>query len=121
MAQKSLGISRFRVLTLSLLLLASCSQSVTLGETFILREGKTARISGTGLRIEAEQVYYGTPGSQKAGDGAVVLQVRVADGEETELFLQVGWEKSVGEYNIRLERLFSDADGACGELVVTQE
>jgi hypothetical protein len=121
MARKRIAISLPCVWALALLLLAGCSQAATLGQTFILREGKTARITGTRLRIEAEQVYYGMPGSQKVGDGAVVLQVKVADGEQTELFLQVGWEKSVGEYTIRLERLLSDADGVSGELVVSRK
>ena len=121
MARKRVAICRVCVLAMALLLLVSFSQPAALGETFVLREGRTTRTSATGLRIEAEQVYYGMPGSQKAGDGAVVLQVQVADGEETELFLQVGWEKSVGEYTIRLERLLSDADGTSGELVVRQK
>jgi hypothetical protein len=121
MARKRIEIRRFCGLALALLLLASCSQSATLGETFDLREGKTARIGNTGLRIAAEQVYYNMPGSQKAGDGAVVLQVQAANGEETELFLQVGWEKSVGEYMVRLERLLADEDGESAELVVRRK
>jgi len=78
-------------------------------------------VSGTELRIEAEQVSYGMPGSQRAGDGAVELQVKAADGDETEIFLQVGWERSVGEFKIRLERVLADAEGSSGELVVTWE
>ena len=120
MARKRMAIGRFCGLALALLLLVGCSQSAAVGEPFILREGKTARVDGTELRIEAEQVSYGTPSSQKAGDGAVVLQVKVAEGKKIEIFLQVGWEKSVAEFKIRLESVLSDAEGTSCELVVTR-
>jgi hypothetical protein len=103
-----------------LLILASCSHSVTIGESFILQEGETVRVKGTELTIEVEQVIEGREGSQRIGDGSVTLWVAVEGEDETELYLEAGEWARIGGYEIRFERVVSDLEGARCELIVSQ-
>ena len=105
---------------LVLLILVSCSRSMAMGKPFVLREGETVRIRGTALIIEAEEIIQGLEGSQWVNDGSVTLRVTVEGVSETELYLEAGEWTTVGEYDIRFERVVSSAEETKCELIVNR-
>ena len=112
--------SRILGMSIVLLVLVSCRRSVAIGEPFVLREGETVHISGTELTIEAEEIIQGLEGSQRVDDGSVTLWVTVEGASETELYLEAGEWTSVAEYEIRFERVVSDAEETRCELIVNR-
>ena len=120
MKHNRVSASRILGMGIVLLLLASCRQSVALGEPFILQEGETARVRGTELTVEVEELIEGLEGSQMIGDGSVTLRLAVEGEDETELYLEAGEWHRVGGYEIRFERVVSDAEGARCELIVNR-
>ena len=120
LATGSARLNRFWVLGIALLLLAGCGQSVAVGERFTLRDGEMVRVRESEVTIEAGQIIDGLDGSQQVGDGSVSLRVTVGKGDETELYLEAGGTAAAGEYEIRFERVVSDADGLTCELIVTR-
>jgi hypothetical protein len=63
MERNAVSANRMLGVGIALLILVSCSQAGAIGERFILREGETARVRGTELTIEVEQVIDGLDGS----------------------------------------------------------
>jgi hypothetical protein len=112
--------SRILGMGIVLVALVSCRRSVAVGEPFVLREGETAHVSGTELTIEAEEIIQGLEGSQWVEDGSVTLRVTVEGASETELYLEAGEWTRVAEYEIRIERVVSDAEGTGCELTVNR-
>ena len=107
---------------IALLLLASCTQSVPLGEPFVLQEGETARVKETELTIEVIELIEGLEGSQMIGDGSVTLRLVVEGEGETELYLEAEEWHTVAGYEIHFERVVWDADAeeANCELIVNR-
>jgi hypothetical protein len=110
----------FWLVAVALLILTSCSRSAALGQRFSLQEGETVSVRGTGLTIEIEQIGNQQPGSQEIMDGFVFLRVMAKDGGQTTVFLEVGAQKTVGGYEIHLERVVLGADMWSCELIVTR-
>jgi hypothetical protein len=112
--------SRILAMGIALLILVSCRQAVPLGEPFVLREGDTVRVKGTELTVEVKELIEGLEGSQMIGDGSVTLRLVVEGEDETELYLEAGEWTRVSGYEVRFERVISDAEGARCELIVSQ-
>lgn len=115
-------VSAGHILGMSIVLfvLVSCRHSVAIGEPFVLRGGETVHIGGTELTIEAEEIIQGSEGSQWVDDGSVTLRVTVEGVSETELYLEAGEWTRVAEYEIRIERVASGAEGTGCELIVNR-
>jgi hypothetical protein len=84
-----------------------------------LQEGEAVSVRGTGLTIEIEQIGNQQPGSQETMDGFVFLRVMAKEGAQTTVFLEVGGNQAVSEYEIHLERVILGADRWSCELIVT--
>lgn len=114
------GGLRTLLLGITLLALAGCGRWAVVGRPFLLQEGPVARVMGIGLTIRPTDIVEGLDGSQKIGDGSVVLQVRVTGKEEREVYLEAEEQVTVHGYVIRFERVISDdREGRC-ELIVTR-
>jgi hypothetical protein len=121
MKRNRVSAGRISGMSIVLLILASCSRSVAIGEPFVLREGKAVHVRGTELTVEAEEIIQGLDGSQWVDDGSVTLRVTVEGVGETELYLEAGEWTMVGEYEIRFERVVSGTEGTGCELIVNRD
>ena len=120
MAQRGRGTRWRWALGLALLVVVSCTPTAGLGKPFILWQGKSIRVRGTGWTIEAEQVSDQVPGSQKPVRGYATLTVTTREGDWSSVFVQVNESKRVGEFEIRMQRIIMDAEGQRCELVVSR-
>ena len=116
-----INLSTIIIISIIMLVLTGCSRSVTPGVPFLIRDGQTIHLKGTGLTIQAEEIIQGLDGSQNLEDGSVILWVTDQAGSQKEFYLETGGWVSTGQYEIQFQRVVSDADGLGCELIVNQK